>query len=61
MQDVRGGDGQFVFGRTVELFCIIYEEPYLFLPPVLEVIRSQMVKISISSTERRFMRLSAAA
>lgn len=61
MQDVRGGDGQFVFGRTVELFCIIDEEPYLFLPPVLEVIRSQMVKISISSTEGRFTRLRAAA
>lgn len=31
---------------TVELFCIIDREPYLFLPPVSQVIRSQTVEIS---------------
>lgn len=36
---------------TVELFCIIDREPYLFLPPVSQVIRSQTVEISQSISE----------
>lgn len=53
IQDARR-DGQFAFGWTVELFCIIDEELYLFLPPVLKVIRSQVVKTPNSSSNCSF-------